>query len=327
MKFQKLFLPILFLLISVTSYGQDDDIFGIAKKPKIPKSESSVGNATRNLIEMFSMEVSGGSAFHQIKMPFYSTAPTLYPLYQVSDLGNQLVLAEENPLNLKGNKYSLPISAGFRINFFNILTAGLTYGQEYGKIGPLKENNQIFLFDGTTYKATKLYLSGGLIVWDAMKRAKYLNWRYRNFSSSNRYMQSELRQRVRQYYPWRVVLEGDYGFFFMRETFDPRVEVSEAPFVGYGIRLERDLSEYAKLFVKGSMEKREFTFSASNFSEVQNFGQNYFGIQMGLAFVLPGTQRCPIKGCGVVMKHAHNGIEFRGSSIFKFQNRKIGQWR
>jgi hypothetical protein len=327
MKFQKLLLPILFLLISVTASGQDDDIFGIAKKPKVPKSESSLGNATRNLIEMFSMEFSGGSGFHQIKMPFYSTAPTLYPLYQVSDLDNLLVLEEENPLNLKGNKYAFPISAGFRINFFNILTAGLTYGQEYGKIGPLKGNNQIFLFDETAYKATKLYFSGGLIVWDAMNRARFLNWQYRNFSSSNRYMQSELRQRVRQHYPWRVVLEGDFGFFFIRQTFDTRVEVSEKPFVGYGIRLERDFSEYTKFFVKGSMEKREFTFSASDFSEAQNFGQNYFGVQMGFAFVLPGTQRCPIKSCGVVMKHSHNGIEYRGSNIFTFQNRKIGQWR
>lgn len=327
MKLQKLFLPILFLLISATSYGQDEDIFGIAKKPKIPKSESSLGNATRNIIEMFSMEFSGGSAFHQIKMPFYSTSPTLYPLYQVSDLDNQLVLEEENPLKLKGNNYAIPISAGFRINFFNILTAGVTYGQEYGRVGPLKGNNQNFFFDGTAYRGTKLYFSGGLIIWDAMKRARFLNWQYRSFSSSNLYMQSELKQRVRQHYPWRVVLEGDYGFFFMRQTFDTRVEVSEEPFVGYGIRLERDFSEYAKFFVKGSMEKRDFTFSSSNFSETQNFGQNYFGVQMGLAFVLPGTQRCPIKGCGVVMKHAHNGIQFRGSSIFNFQNRKIGQWR
>jgi hypothetical protein len=26
------------------------------------------------------------------------------------------------------------------------------------------------------------------------------------------------------------------------------------------------------------------------------------------------------------MKHNHNGVEYRGSSIFNFQNRKIGQW-
>jgi hypothetical protein len=26
------------------------------------------------------------------------------------------------------------------------------------------------------------------------------------------------------------------------------------------------------------------------------------------------------------MKHKHDGIEYRGSSIFNFQNRKIGQW-
>lgn len=327
MKFQKLFFWALFLCTTGVTYGQDDDIFGISKKPKLPKSESSLGNTTRNIIEMFSLEISTGAAFHQIRMPFYSEAPSLYPLYQVSDLANPLQLTEENPLKLKGYDFAMPVNAGFRINFFNILTAGVSVGQEFGRVGELREANQILLFDETVYKASKLFFSGGLIVWDAKKRAKFLSWKYRNFSSSNLYMQSELKQRIRQNYPWKIVLEGDYGFFFLSGTFDQRVRVSEKPFLGLGIRLEKDFSEYAKLFIKGSMDQREFTFAAANFSETQNFGQHFFGAQIGFAFVLPGTQRCPIPACGVVMKHAHNGIEYRGSSIFRFQNRKIGQWR
>jgi hypothetical protein len=28
----------------------------------------------------------------------------------------------------------------------------------------------------------------------------------------------------------------------------------------------------------------------------------------------------------VVMNHRHDGVEYRGSSIFNLQNRRIGQW-
>lgn len=327
MNFQKLFFWIIFLSMPGISFGQEEDIFGISKKAKTPKSESSLGNVTRNIIEMFSVEFSTGAAFHQIRMPFYSTAPSLYPLYQVGDLTNPLQLTVDNPLNLKGNEFALPINLGLRLNFFKIFTTAFNFGQEYGRIGELKDTNQLFLFEGTAYQANKLLFSGGLIVWDAQKRAKFLSWRYRKFSSSNFYMQSELKQRIRQNYPWRFILEGDYGILLLSQAFDKRVKVSETPFLGFGFRLERDFSEYAKFFIKSSVEQREFTFAASDNSEKLNFGQNFFGIQTGFSFVLPGTKRCPIAGCGVVMKHAHNGIEYRGSSIFKLQNRKIGQWR
>lgn len=327
MTFQKLFFCIIFFLATSLSFAQEEDIFGISKKAKTPKSESSLGNVTRNILEMFNMEFSTGAAFHQIRLPFYTTVPTLYPVYQIGDLANPMQFTAEEPLNLKGNAFAMPINIGLRFNIFNILTVGFNIGQEYGRVGELKGINQLFLFDGTVYQANKFFFSGGLIVWDSQKRASFLSWRYRNFSSSNFYMQSELKQRIRQNYPWRFVLEGDYGFLFVSQTFDKRVAVSEAPFLGFGVRLERDFSEYAKFFIKSSLEQREFTFAASDYSEKLNFGQNFLGIQAGLSFVLPGTKRCPIAGCGVVMKHAHNGIEYRGSSIFKLQNRKIGQWR
>lgn len=150
-------------------------------------------------------------------------------------------------------------------------------------------------------------------------------------------MQSELRQRARQLYPWRFIIEGEFGKMKLSKfvasntitqnsTYQPKLAVSDNPYFGASLRIEREISDYAKVFLKGGAEFREFTFSASDFSESQLIKQQVFGLQAGLAMTLPGTKRCKIQGCGVVMKHMHDGIEFRGSSIFRFQNRKVGQW-
>ncbi len=106
----------------------------------------------------------------------------------------------------------------------------------------------------------------------------------------------------------------------------PRLAVSEDPYFGLSLRMEYEFSDYSKLFLKGGAEFRKFTYAVSDFSEFQNIDQNVYGLQAGLAIKFPGTKRCKIKGCGVVMKHSHDGIEYRGSSIFNMQNRKVGQW-
>jgi opacity protein-like surface antigen len=106
----------------------------------------------------------------------------------------------------------------------------------------------------------------------------------------------------------------------------PKFPGIKNPYYGLSLRIEYDLSDYAKVFVKGGAELRKFTYSSSDFSEFQNVDQTIYGLQTGVAMKFPGTKRCKIQGCGVVMKHLHNGVEYRGSSIFQFQNRKIGQW-
>lgn len=150
-------------------------------------------------------------------------------------------------------------------------------------------------------------------------------------------MQSELKQRARANYPWRFILEGEFGKMNLKNAYDPALEsgsasyvprlaVSEDPYFGISMRMEYDLSEYTKLFLKGGAEFRKFTYAASDFSEYQNIDQNVYALQAGMAIKIPGTKKCKIRGCGVVMKHMHDGVEYRGSSIFNMQNRKIGQW-
>ncbi len=319
--------------------AQDEDIFGISNKAKNPKSESAIGNVTRNILEMFALELSTGAGYHQFSTNFYSENPELYNLTQVQNFDMPLDITAEDPLKMKGEDWTFPLfNAGLRINVFNLLTIGGGYGQEWGNYKNMSGGDFVFPFEGNSYQISKLYGTVGLVLFDAAKRRSFLKWRYRKYASANLYMQSELNQRARQLYPWRFILEGEFGQLTLKNSFDPalngpnqnpynpRLAVADEPYYGLALRIERDFSEYTKLFIKGGAEVRKFTFAASDFSEFQNIDQTLFAMQVGFAIRIPGTKRCPIAGCGVVMKHSHNGIEYRGSSIFNLQNRKVGQW-
>lgn len=326
-----------FLLVQIPSWAQDEDIFGISEKAKNPKSESGVGNVVRNVMEMFALEISTGAAYHQMSTNFYSPNPSLYPISQYQNFESSLYSLQDT-LSMSSNEWIFPlINGGVRVNLFNLLTIGAGYGMEWGNLAPMRGNDYEFPFEGSTYQISKTYGTVGLVLYDAKRRQGFLRWKYRRYSTNNLYMQSELTQRARQNYPWRFILEGEFGKMKLKNAYDPaldagsipyvpRLAVSEDPYFGVSMRIEYDFSEYAKLFLKGGAEFRKFTYAASDFSEFQNIDQNVYGLQAGLAIKIPGTKRCKIGGCGVVMKHLHDGIEYRGSSIFNMQNRKIGQW-
>ncbi|WP_194973221.1 hypothetical protein [Aquiflexum lacus] len=305
-----------------------DDIFGIDSKArdKGRKSQSNIGNVFRNAVSNFSFEMSSGGSFHTNQMQFFSQFPNQYPIKQYRNLEEPQSIAAGDTISFNSNQIAIPINLGVKLNLFNTLMVGAGYGRELGKMDNLRGGDFEFQFENANYTLDRVFGSVGLVVYDARKRAKFLNWRYRQFSTNNIYMQSEKNQRIRQNYPWRFLIEAEFGNLYMRKSFDGRVLPSEDPFYNVGLRVEREFSEYARFFAKTGVEFRNYNFGTENLDEFQNIKQNLYLAQIGISISLPGTKRCKVHGCGVVMRHVHDGIEYRGSSIFNFQNRKVGQW-
>lgn len=323
---KKYLAAVLIIFFSGSTFAQDD-IFGIdtRARDKARKSNSDIGNFTRNMISNFSFEFSGGGAYHTQVMDFNSETPGQYPITQYR-LDNPRELTVEDTIRFTGGDMAFPVNLGVRLNLFNTLTLGAGYGREFGSMGNIKGDEFEVLWQRNRYTFDKLYGTVGLVLYDASKRAKFLNWRYRKFSSNNLYMQGEKNQRIRQVYPWRFVLEGEFGSLFLRQNVHERLLTDGKAYYGAGLRIEKEFSEYSRLFIKTGVELRDFVFQAENLSEIQNLKQTLYVAQVGFSINLPGTKRCKVPGCGVVMKHLHDGVEYRGSSIFNLQNRKVGQW-
>ncbi|TVP49309.1 MAG: hypothetical protein EA341_09455 [Mongoliibacter sp.] len=316
----------LFLSSCVLVFGQED-IFGIDTKARPSrKSNNELGNVARNIVSMFSVEFSGGGAYHNQLLNFNSEIPSQYPIGQYRNLDAPRELTSEDTIRLTSGNYAFPMNLGIRLNLFNTLTIGGGYGREFGQASSPVGDNYRLLYERERYTFDKFYGTVGLVLYDARKRAKFLNWRYRKYASQNIYMQGEKNQRIRQNYPWRFIAEGEFGNLILRQNLDERILTGDRSYYGVALRIERDFSEHARLFVKAGAEFRDFIFQSESLNEFQNLQQTLYVAQVGLSISLPGTKRCKVPGCGVVMKHLHEGVEYRGSSIFRFQNRKVGQW-
>lgn len=318
------------LLFPILSPAQEGDIFGIERKIGGRKSESGVGNVFRNAISKFSLEISTGAGYHQNRFNFNSVDPEAYPIQNLSDPGLPLDIGSDS-LVFQADEYVIPVNVGVRIDMFGLFTLGGGYGKEFGKIPNFQEENNELQVEGTTYTFDKFYGTFGLVLYNARRRAALLNWRYRKYSGNNIYMQSQLSQRVRQNFPWSFILEGEYGSMKITKTYDSHLSVTE-PFYSLGLRIEREFSEYARIFIKPAVSVSSFSYgmqvNQNNMAllEMQNVTQKLYALNIGLSISIPGTKRCKVGGCGVVMKHLHNGVEYRGSSIWNLQNRKVGQW-
>ncbi|GGF39372.1 hypothetical protein [Echinicola rosea] len=308
--------------------AQEEDIFGIdtkARPEKTRRSDSGVGNITRGIISKISLELSGGYGMHLNNMDFSSAMPENYPISILNDNSNSQAIAAGETTVFESNSSAIPFDAGVRIDLFGLFTIGGGYGREMGSMAAMESDSYQFTFTNDKYVFDKMYGTLGLVLYDAKRRRALLNWKYRKYSGNNHYMQAERKLRMEQNYPWRFTLEAEYGSINIQESYDNTLTATE-PYYAIGLRIEREFSEYTKIFLKPNASFRKFNYQLEGMEEAQMLEQKLFTINLGVALRLPGTKRCKIPGCGVKMKHLHNGVEYRGSSIWHMQNRKVGQW-
>lgn len=321
-----LFLIVCFFVLPTYAIAQEEDIFGIERKLGGRKSDSNVGNVFRNAISAFSLEISSGAGYHTNQLDFSSALPEAYPIESLGDLPST-----DYQGTYEVGDYAFPVNLGIRLNMFGFFTLGGGYGREFGKIGNYEMGDHRFQVSGTSYTYDKLYGTFGLVLYNAKRRASFLTWRYRKYSGNNYYMQSQLKQRIRQDYPWHFILEGEYGSLKIKKAYDSHLSATE-PFYTVGLRIEREFSEYAKIYLKPAVSFHQLAYdkmvvqNGVELFETQPIKQNFYTLNIGLSISIPGTKRCKVAGCGVVMKHLHDGVEYRGSSIWKRQHRKVGQW-
>lgn len=309
---------------STLSIAQEEDIFGIERKIKGRKSEGELSNILRNMVSNFSFELGTGTIYQANQMQFQSSTPSQYPIISVLP-DNPMDIVGGDTVNFSLGQVSVPVHAAVRLNLFDLLVLGAGYGREWGSMNSLKERDYRFQFQENSYTVDRLFATAGIVLYDANKRRAFLNWKYRRYSGSNHLIQSERKLRMRQDYPWRFILEGEYGQMFIRNSFDENVQAPD-PYIGAGLRIERDFSEFTSVYLRPTWGRRVFQYDLPELMEPQGINQQLFMVQFGANIRIPGTKRCKVPGCGVVMKHLHNGVEYRGSSIWRMQNRKIGQW-
>ncbi len=111
-----------------------------------------------------------------------------------------------------------------------------------------------------------------------------------------------------------------------KKHFDPNL-IKKGIFFNLGVRFEHSLSEYIKVYLRPSVEFKNYTvtFPESGYSITHNMPAFYTSI--GIMWRLPDRNKCPISNCHTQINHHHGRKNYRSRvhPFWKWQNPDYGQ--
>lgn len=133
---------------------------------------------------------------------------------------------------------------------------------------------------------------------------------------------------ITTYESWKYKMLADleFGKINRGKNFNKNV-ISSGIYFNFGYTMERNLSEYFRVFVRPSVEWKSYTVSIPETGLEINHRQPSLFLKFGATIRMPELRRCPVKGCSTQINHVHGGNEYRSRKhpIWKWQNPDYGQ--
>lgn len=220
------------------------------------------------------------------------------PSGNTNQAGAFLVNSDTTTIGFKSKSFNIPIRATLHVEFDRYRIGG-GYSFEYTRVGdfkPLTYGDRINNFspEASSFFLKKYFVSLGGAVY--------------------------------RYYEYLLVVDANIGGYKLGKDFDAG-SIKKGVFINLGVTVEREMSEYFKLFVRPSYEIKSYklNFAESGQSITHKF--NAFYINVGATYRIPELRRCFLKTCKAQMNHAHGNREYRSRvhPIYKKQNPHYGE--
>jgi hypothetical protein len=130
------------------------------------------------------------------------------------------------------------------------------------------------------------------------------------------------------FYRWNDYLfTGDLqiGDFKPKSNFN--AAVAGGIYYNLGVTIERDLSEYFKVFARPSYELKSYVLPIPESGLAIDHSMNAFYVNVGVTYRIPELPRCFLKDCHAQINHAHGNREYRSRRhpVYKKQNPGYGE--
>ena len=126
----------------------------------------------------------------------------------------------------------------------------------------------------------------------------------------------------------KFLFTGDlqFGTNKFGKNFDRSV-VKSSGFLNLGVTVERELSEYLKVFIRPNFEIKSYTLTLAESNLSIKHKANALLWSIGFTYSIPELPKCKIKECRIQMNHAHGAKEVRSRAhpIYKKQNPGYGE--
>jgi len=186
------------------------------------------------------------------------------------------------------------------------------------------------------YEFLERYRVGGGFSYEIMKMGEYhsisFKDRVNNFKPDNAtgLMKKYFVLLGVSFYRWNDILfTGDVnvGGYNPGNNFAKSL-VKKGVFANVGVTMERDFSEYIKVFVRPSFEVKNYTLAipgSNDRSVVHNLNAIY--VNVGFSYRLPDLAKCYHPECHAQINHAHGNKEYRSRMhpFYKKQNPHYGE--
>jgi hypothetical protein len=274
----------------------------------------------RRVLSKLTFGLSSGVGFTTFKHEFEAfqlvqnpgAAPLIYIGGSTNGYTNWFNQAVSAPLSVNGPTFSSSSEKiGFKSKSFNIpLRATLHVEIDRYRIGGG------YSFEFTTVGAFKpLTHTDEINNFDPGFSSFFLKKYFGSFGAS-----------VYRYEDYLLVAELNIGGYKLGNKFDNSL-INKGLFFNLGVSIEREMSEYFRLFVRPSYDIKSFDLGIPETTNSVAHHFNAFYINIGATYRIPELRRCFIKKCNAQITHAHGNREYRSRMhpIWKKQNPHYGE--
>ncbi|MFN3839930.1 MAG: hypothetical protein ACK4RF_04405 [Cyclobacteriaceae bacterium] len=131
---------------------------------------------------------------------------------------------------------------------------------------------------------------------------------------------------VYRYEDYLLTVDMNIGGYSLGKNFDKSV-ISKGLFFNLGTSIEREMSEYFRIFVRPSYEFKNYDLNFAEAGQNIKHRLNALYIHLGVTYRIPELRRCFLKECRIQINHAHGNREYRSRvhPIWKKQNPHYGE--
>lgn len=131
---------------------------------------------------------------------------------------------------------------------------------------------------------------------------------------------------VYRYNEYILAIDANIGGYSLGSKFDKAV-IKKGMFINIGPVVEREMSEYFRLFVRPSLEFKSYKLNLPESGLAVTHRLNAFYLTVGATYRIPELRRCFLKTCKAQINHAHGNREYRSRvhPIHKKQNPHYGE--
>jgi hypothetical protein len=202
-------------------------------------------------------------------------------------------------IGFESKSFNIPLRATVHVEFLQRYRVGGGYSFDFTKVGdfePLKFGKQINSFspDVSSFFLKKYFLLLGASVY--------------------------------RYDEYVLTIDANIGGYGLGNKFEKNA-ITKGMFYNVGATVEREMSEYFRLFVRPSYEIKSYSLDVAETGQSIKHKFNAFYFNIGASYRIPELRKCYEKKCRAQINHAHGNKEYRSRAhpIWKKQNPHHGE--